>query len=75
MWLETRLPQVAGNDSIFHQLMIAQDTGTAIRNRIRGDIFFGPGEDAAALAGHMQSPGHLYALLPKPLTRRLGIGK
>ena len=75
MWLETNLPKATGAEARFHHLMIAQDTGSAIKNRIRGDIFFGAGDTAAALAGHMQGPGRLYALLPKPVARRLGLGK
>ena len=75
MWLETRLPAASGDGRTFHHLMIAQDTGSAIKNRIRGDIFFGAGDEAAELAGHMQSPGKLFALLPKPVARRLGLRK
>ena len=73
-WLETSLPNGAGaTDRKFNQLMIAQDTGSAIKNRIRGDVFFGAGDTAAELAGHMKSPGRLYALLPKPVVSRLGL--
>ncbi|MDH3741439.1 MAG: murein transglycosylase A [Hyphomicrobiales bacterium] len=70
LWLETRLPKGAR----FNHLMIAQDTGSAIKNPIRGDIFFGAGNTAADLAGHMQSPGRLFALLPKTTIKRLGLG-
>ena len=48
----------------FAQLMVAQDTGTAIKGPLRGDIFFGTGEVAARLAGHQQSPGVWTLLLP-----------
>ena len=75
MWLETVLPAVTGHKAqAFHNLMIAQDTGTAIRGLVRGDIFFGAGHHAAQLAGKMQSAGTLYALLPRPAARRLGFG-
>ena len=46
-------------------LFIAQDVGGAIKNPIRADIFFGTGEHAEWLAGHMQSPGKMWVLLPK----------
>jgi membrane-bound lytic murein transglycosylase A len=76
MWLQTRLPAVEDKPAIdFNQLMIAQDTGTAIKGRIRGDIFFGSGTRAALLAGAMQGHGKLHALLPKAVVRRLGIAK
>ena len=75
LWLETNLPAAAGDGRKFHHLMVAQDTGSAIKNPIRGDIFFGAGKAAAELAGHMQSPGTLYALLPQLTVKRLGLRK
>ncbi|WP_417803554.1 murein transglycosylase A [Thalassospira lucentensis] len=65
VWLETNDPMNA--DRKFHRLMVAQDTGGAIRGPVRGDIFFGPGDDAALFAGHMNRPGQKYVLLPKSI--------
>lgn len=62
VWVETRDPMNA--DRAFRRLMIAQDTGGAIRGPVRGDIFFGPGDDAALFAGHMNRQGQKYVLLP-----------
>ncbi len=76
LWVETNLPGTTGDvGESFHHLMIAQDTGSAIKKRVRGDIFFGAGEIAARMAGHMKNPGRLFALLPKPVARRLGLQK
>jgi membrane-bound lytic murein transglycosylase A len=53
------------------RLMVAQDTGGAIRGPVRGDVFWGPGDRAEILAGHMKHPGRLWLLLPRavePLT-------
>jgi membrane-bound lytic murein transglycosylase A len=50
-----------------HALLIAQDTGGAIRGPARADIFFGAGPQAEARAGAMKAPGRLYVLLPKTL--------
>lgn len=47
------------------QLMIAQDTGGAIQGVVRGDMFWGFGEEAAHYAGIMKSPGRFWILLPK----------
>jgi membrane-bound lytic murein transglycosylase A len=47
--------------------MIAQDTGSAIKGAVRGDIFFGSGAEAAHRAGHMKAGGRMIALLPKIL--------
>lgn len=49
----------------FQRLMVAQDTGGAIRGAVRGDIFWGAGEEAADKAGRMKSKGRGYILLPK----------
>ena len=70
-WLETTSP-VPHTDRVtpFRHLMVAQDTGTAIRGVERGDVFWGPGTDAAEIAGRMKEPGHLVALLPRALVGR-----
>lgn len=48
-----------------NRLMVAQDTGGAIRGPVRGDIFFGHGAEAERLAGPMNSKGRYWFLLPK----------
>lgn len=73
LWLETLLPpEVSGAPKSIQRLMIAQDTGSAIKGIARGDVFWGWGEDAADIAGHMKSSGSMMALLPLPLATRLG---
>ncbi|MCL2331568.1 MAG: MltA domain-containing protein [Proteobacteria bacterium] len=49
----------------FQRLMVAQDTGSAIRGFVRADIFFGTGEDAEAYASPQYSNGEMYILMPK----------
>ncbi|MGI9481317.1 MAG: murein transglycosylase A [Hyphomicrobiales bacterium] len=72
VWLETNTPSGQGGKlEPFRSLMVAQDTGSAIKGKVRGDIFFGSGEKAGQLAGPMQSPGRMVLLLPKPLAARL----
>jgi membrane-bound lytic murein transglycosylase A len=58
-----------------HGLLIAQDTGGAIRGGPRADIFFGFGPDAERRAGLMKAPGKFYVLLPKTLADRMGASK
>jgi membrane-bound lytic murein transglycosylase A len=53
-------------------LLIGQDTGGAIRGPVRGDVFFGFGDKAAADAGGMKADGTLYVLLPNAVAARLG---
>jgi membrane-bound lytic murein transglycosylase A len=55
-------------------LLVAQDTGGAIRGSVRGDVFFGFGAKAEARAGGMKSQGRLYVLLPNGVASRLGKG-
>lgn len=47
------------------RLMLAQDTGGAIRGAVRADFFWGFGDEAAALAGEMRQSGKMWVLLPK----------
>jgi membrane-bound lytic murein transglycosylase A len=72
IWLDTFVP--AGPDGSlepFRRLMIAQDTGTAIKGYARGDVFWGSGDKAAFVAGHMKSQGTMTVLLPRALAERL----
>lgn len=58
-----------------HGLLVAQDTGGAIRGAARADIFFGSGPEAERRAGLMKAPGRFYLLLPRALATRLGDSK
>lgn len=46
------------------RLMIAQDTGSAIKGAQRADIFFGTGNAAGEEAGRVKDGGRMIALLP-----------
>lgn len=48
----------------FRQLMIAQDTGSAILGPARGDIFIGSGLKAGQVAGSISHEASFYVLLP-----------
>lgn len=48
-----------------NRLMLAQDTGGAIRGAVRADFFWGFGDEAAAEAGHMKQIGQMWVLFPK----------
>lgn len=62
VFVDAENPDGAGR---FSRLMVAQDTGGAIRGTVRGDVFWGPGDKAADIAGKMKSKGQAYILLPK----------
>ncbi len=68
LWLETE----TGSCEPLRQLMVAQDTGGAIKGPVRGDVFWGFGPQAEAEAGAMQSRGTYALLLPKTLVPHAG---
>ncbi|MFQ3666229.1 MAG: murein transglycosylase A [Sphingomonadaceae bacterium] len=59
--LETRL----GTGAPFSALLVAADTGAAIRGINRYDIYFGSGEEAAGAAGSQQAPARATILVPR----------
>ena len=64
VWLDTTAPFPDGERPL-RRLLVAQDTGGAIRGPIRGDVFWGAGDLAEHVAGHMKSRGRMVVLLPK----------
>jgi membrane-bound lytic murein transglycosylase A len=54
-------------DRPLDRLLVAQDTGGAITGPVRGDVFWGFGPSAEAIAGRMKSHGQIFVLLPKRL--------
>jgi membrane-bound lytic murein transglycosylase A len=65
VFLSTTFP---GTDYPLKQLMVAQDTGGAIKGPVRADFFWGMGNDAGKIAGKMKQDGRLWVLLPKKLS-------
>jgi membrane-bound lytic murein transglycosylase A len=50
----------------FRRLLVAQDTGGAIRRGpLRGDVFFGSGPEAGLAAERMNAPARWWTLLPR----------
>lgn len=66
IWIETTRPVVgkAGATEVYRRLMIAQDSGTAIKGPARGDIFFGATPQAGEWAGRMVGGGRAIVLIP-----------
>jgi membrane-bound lytic murein transglycosylase A len=54
------------------RLVIAQDTGGAIRGFNRGDLFWGTGNAAGESAGRMKQPGKMWLLWPKNVPLPVG---
>jgi membrane-bound lytic murein transglycosylase A len=55
----------AGSDVPMRRLMMAQDTGGAIRGAVRADFFYGFGGTAPEKAGLMKQRGQIWVLLPR----------
>jgi membrane-bound lytic murein transglycosylase A len=66
IWLSATHPTQP--NTAIRRLLIAQDTGGAIRGAVRGDYFWGAGPEAEELAGVMKSRGAYWLLLPKNIT-------
>ena len=72
IWLNTvKLNHKNKSKEPFHRLMVAQDTGSAIKGIVRGDIFWGDGKKATIIASHMREEGRYWLLLPRHLTMHL----
>ncbi len=65
MYIHTRVPDKKRGSVPFNQLIVAQDTGSAIKGAGRGDIYFGTGSNAEYLAGNMQAKGTVMILVPR----------
>lgn len=66
VWLVSEPP--AAGEPPLRRLLVAQDTGGAIRGGVRGDVFWGHGPRAEALAGQMKAEGRYWILLPRGVT-------
>ncbi len=64
MFLATTQPS---SEVPLQKLVVAQDTGGAIRGPVRADYFFGFGAEAGRQAGMMKQDGELWLLWPKGL--------
>ncbi|MFQ5534728.1 MAG: murein transglycosylase A, partial [Sphingomonadales bacterium] len=73
VWLatEARHSGARAAQQSLRQLMVAQDTGGAIKGAVRGDIFFGSGSRAGRRAGDFNASGRIHLLLPVAVAERL----
>ncbi len=58
-----------------NRLMVAQDTGSAIKGAQRADIFFGTGDDAGRAAGRIKDGGRMVVLMPATMAHRLVVAQ
>jgi membrane-bound lytic murein transglycosylase A len=62
VFLDTTYP---ATDQPLQRLVVAQDTGGAIRGAVRADFFWGFGHEAGDQAGRMRQPLKMWMLWPK----------
>ncbi len=70
IWLDLREVPVVGG-GVLQRLVMAQDTGGAIKGPVRGDFFWGHGDEAAYAAGVMKARGRYFMLVPRALAERI----
>ncbi|MHA7775553.1 murein transglycosylase A [Roseibium sp. M-1] len=64
VFVASDIPDPAGKGSPFARLMVADDTGSAIKGPARGDIFTGSGDLAGAYAGEIRHAADFTVLVP-----------
>jgi membrane-bound lytic murein transglycosylase A len=62
LFLSTTYPN---SEKPLKRMMIAQDTGGAIKGGVRADFYWGAGHQAGKQAGAMKQRGKIWVLLPK----------
>ena len=66
IWIDAKLPiKSKAPEDPFQHLVVAQDTGSAIRGPARADIYFGHDKDAPSIAGRIKQFGKFVVLVPK----------
>ena len=66
VFLQSGADELPSNQLGFPRLVVADDTGSAIKGPARGDLFVGSGEAAGDLAGELRHDVRMTLLLPKP---------
>jgi membrane-bound lytic murein transglycosylase A len=69
LWLNTTHNRKNSKDE-FNKIVIANDTGSAIKGVVRGDIFFGFGEEGENNATFQYSTGKYYLLIPNKIAKK-----
>lgn len=71
VFLSTTYPN---SDSPLNRLVFAQDTGCAIKGKVRADFFWGVGNQAKMQASRMKQSGKMWVLIPKSVNQRVAGG-
>ena len=64
VWIDAEAPALAGAFPAYHRLVVALDTGGAIKGDVRADLYLGRGAAAGLEAGRVRHQLRLYRLVP-----------
>ncbi len=73
IWLSTIHTKKNNVRERFNKLVVANDTGSAIKGIVRGDIFFGFGDEGEENAGYQYSGGEMYLLIPIRVLKKINV--
>jgi membrane-bound lytic murein transglycosylase A len=65
LFLDAADPRLSGAPSAYRRIVVALDTGSAIKGPARADLYLGQGADAGLQAGLVRHRLILYRLLPR----------
>jgi len=65
VWISADGGNLAGARGSYQGLVVALDTGSAIRGPVRADLYMGRGEAAGAEAGAVRHPLRMWRLVPR----------
>ena len=65
VWIEADAGNLVGARASYRGLVMALDTGSAIRGPVRADLYLGRGEAAGAEAGSVRHPLRMWRLVPR----------
>jgi membrane-bound lytic murein transglycosylase A len=64
IWIDAAAPILNGAFPVYQRLVVAQDTGGAIKGEVRADLYLGKGPTAGAEAGRVRHSLRMYRLIP-----------
>lgn len=71
IWLNTTHIKKNNIREEFNKIVIANDTGSAIKGIVRGDIFFGFGDEGEENASYQYASGEMYLLIPAKVLKKI----
>ena len=66
IWLDADTPNLSGAFPAYRRLVLALDTGGAIKGDIRADLYLGQGSAAGVEAGRVRHVLRMHHLVPRP---------